>query len=82
MSGLIVNCVRRLRKRLNRTAAGEDPVKEWDHSLQQFEGTVETGFQLATFKGPLCAEPVEGMAYFVESIEYDSQAVAEAESCE
>lgn len=35
------------------------------------EANLETGFQIATFQGPLCAEPVEGMAYFVEDIEYD-----------
>ena len=56
--------------------------QEVDHLLQQFEGTIETGFQLATFKGPLCAEPVEGMAYFVESIEVDEKGVGEVESCE
>jgi hypothetical protein len=27
------------------------------------------------FQGPLCAEPVEGMAYFVESIEVDADGV-------
>jgi ribosome assembly protein 1 len=37
-----------------------------------FTGHVETGFQLAMFQGPLCAEPVEGMAYFVESIDVDA----------
>ncbi|KAJ4481902.1 translation elongation factor 2 [Lentinula aciculospora] len=30
-----------------------------------------TGFQLATRQGPLCAEPVEGLAYFVEKVEVD-----------
>ncbi|KAG2145893.1 P-loop containing nucleoside triphosphate hydrolase protein [Suillus clintonianus] len=40
-----------------------------------FTGYVETGFQLATFQGPLCAEPVEGMAYFVESIDVDADGV-------
>jgi ribosome assembly protein 1 len=34
-----------------------------------FDHHVETGFQLATFQGPLCYEPVEGMAYFLESLE-------------
>jgi ribosome assembly protein 1 len=40
-----------------------------------FTGYVETGFQLAMFQGPLCAEPVEGMAYFVESIDVDADGV-------
>jgi translation elongation factor EF-G len=30
---------------------------------------MDTAFQLATNRGPLCAEPVVGMAYFLESIE-------------
>lgn len=36
-----------------------------------FAANIETGFQIAMFQGPLCAEPVEGMAYFVESVETD-----------
>lgn len=40
-----------------------------------FDHDIETGFQLATFQGPLCAEPVEGMAYFVESVEVDTASV-------
>ena len=64
----------RLRRRLDRTkapnapsvggdcVAGDEPGHDFDHH-------VETGFQLATFQGPLCYEPVEGMAYFLESLE-------------
>lgn len=37
--------------------------------LNDFDNNVETGFQLATYRGPLCAEPVIGMAYFIEKIE-------------
>lgn len=37
--------------------------------LRDFDGNIETGFQLANQQGPLCAEPVVGMAYFVEKIE-------------
>ncbi|EIW81293.1 P-loop containing nucleoside triphosphate hydrolase protein [Coniophora puteana RWD-64-598 SS2] len=40
-----------------------------------FSNHIETGFQLATFQGPLCAEPVEGMAYFVESVVEDDEGV-------
>jgi translation elongation factor EF-G len=42
-------------------AEGE-PGHDFDHH-------VETGFQMATFQGPLCYEPVEGMVYFLESLE-------------
>ncbi|ORX36874.1 translation elongation factor 2 [Kockovaella imperatae] len=37
--------------------------------LQDFETSIEAGFQMATFQGPLCAEPVVGMAWVVEKIE-------------
>lgn len=37
--------------------------------LRDFDSNIETGFQLANQQGPLCAEPVVGMAYFVEKIE-------------
>ena len=40
-----------------------------------FDTHIETGFQLATFQGPLCAEPVEGLAYFVESLEIDREGI-------
>jgi translation elongation factor EF-G len=40
--------------------------------LRDFDDSIETGFQIATFQGPLCAEPVVGMAYFVEKVEIDS----------
>ncbi|KAF8644511.1 hypothetical protein AX16_008388 [Volvariella volvacea WC 439] len=40
-----------------------------------FDNQIETGFQLATFQGPLCAEPVEGLAYFVESVNVDKEAL-------
>ena len=39
----------------------------------EFETNIESGFQIATFQGPLCAEPMEGLAYFVEDIEFDAE---------
>lgn len=36
-----------------------------------FTPHIETGFQLAIRQGPLCAEPVEGLVYFVERVEVD-----------
>src|SRR5579872_7007391 len=68
----------RLRRKLDRTRAteassetltlNEDGIVE-DEPRHNFDHHVETGFQLATFQGPLCFEPVEGMAYFLESLE-------------
>ncbi|EJC97981.1 P-loop containing nucleoside triphosphate hydrolase protein [Fomitiporia mediterranea MF3/22] len=63
-----------LRRRLQRTQTTE-PVAGRSRLLQDAESSVETGFQIATFRGPLCAEPVEGIAYFVESLQIDSQAI-------
>lgn len=55
-----------LKKRLDRSQPheNEDVARDFD-----IDTPVETGFQLATFQGPLCGEPVEGLAYFVESLE-------------
>lgn len=53
---------------LNALNASEDHVAE-DGLGHDLDHHVETGFQLATFQGPLCYEPVEGMAYFLESLE-------------
>lgn len=51
-------------------------VDEHDRDFD-FDVHVDTGFQLATFQGPLCAEPVEGLAYFVESLETDRDGIKE-----
>ncbi|KAL4251899.1 Translation elongation factor 2 [Abortiporus biennis] len=48
-----------------------------DHAMVELESHVETGFQLATFQGPLCAEPVEGLAYFLEVFEVDEKKLEE-----
>jgi len=72
----------RLRRRLDRTKTAEAPPKPLniseggaaeDELRHDFDHHVETGFQLATFQGPLCSEPVEGMAYFLESFEVGSE---------
>jgi ribosome assembly protein 1 len=34
---------------------------------------IETGFQLAAAHGPLCAEPMEGLAFFIENLEIDAE---------
>ena len=46
-----------------------------DSVTQDFDGNVETGFQIATLHGPLCAEPMEGMAFFVERVDIDRKSV-------
>ncbi|KAF5382529.1 hypothetical protein D9615_002805 [Tricholomella constricta] len=63
-----------LKRRLERIKA-EESENETERVVRDFDNHVETGFQLATFQGPLCAEPVEGMGYFVESVEIDRESL-------
>ena len=63
----------RLRQRLSRVKESEMPQKEKDQLSRSFDGNIETGFQMATFHGPLCAEPMEGIAFFVERVEVDKE---------
>ncbi|KAF5315116.1 hypothetical protein D9619_007031 [Psilocybe cf. subviscida] len=64
-----------LRRRLQPQKSDKDD-KEVDRIIRDFDNHIETGFQLATFQGPLCAEPVEGLAYFVEQVEIDRDTLA------
>ncbi|KAJ6509004.1 translation elongation factor 2 [Mycena sanguinolenta] len=63
-----------LRRRLDKNRVPEEA--DTDKVLLEFDNHIETGFQLATFQGPLCNEPVEGMVYFVESVEVDRESLA------
>jgi translation elongation factor EF-G len=67
----------RLKHRFGRSKTEGPDIEKTTHD---FDNNVETGFQLATFQGPLCAEPVEGMAYFIEDFEIDKVGV-ENEIC-
>jgi translation elongation factor EF-G len=55
---------------LAKIAADEETARAELRLLRDFENSVEAGFQMATFQGPLCAEPVVGMAWTIENIEY------------
>lgn len=50
------------------------PEGKLSHDVN-FRGHIETGFQLATLQGPLCAEPVEGLAYFLENLDIDKEGI-------
>ncbi|KAG6910698.1 hypothetical protein DXG01_008742 [Tephrocybe rancida] len=63
-----------LKRRLERIKAGDAEV-EVEKGARDFDIHIETGFQLASFQGPLCAEPVEGIACFVESVEIDQESL-------
>lgn len=40
--------------------------------VRELDENFDTAFQLAMNRGPLCAEPVVGMAYFLEAVELHS----------
>ncbi|CAH1762973.1 9830_t:CDS:10 [Entrophospora sp. SA101] len=40
-------------------------------TLQNFDESINTGFQLATKAGPLCSEPLMGVAYFLEDFKVE-----------
>lgn len=44
-------------------------------NLRAFDESIDTAFQLTTLRGPLCNEPMQGMAYFVERLDVDEGAV-------
>jgi ribosome assembly protein 1 len=68
------NALASLRRKLEK-ARSEESLTETDRIIGDFDNHVETGFQLAAFQGPLCAEPVEGLAYFVEQLDVDRDAL-------
>ncbi|KAJ3196953.1 Cytoplasmic GTPase/eEF2-like protein (ribosomal biogenesis) [Irineochytrium annulatum] len=47
------------------------PVGKRVRSIKDYENSILTGFQLATFVGPLCGEPMSGVAFFLESVKLD-----------
>lgn len=46
---------------------GEEVVQSLP-DVRELDENFETAFQLAMIRGPLCAEPVIGMAYFLEEV--------------
>ena len=62
-------------QRLNGITGDRVGGLEIEKVIREFETHIEAGFQLATFQGPLCAEPIEGLAYFVEQVDVDKEAL-------
>lgn len=44
----------------------DNSSQKYELSIRDFVEGIHTGFQLATKSGPLCAEPLMGVAYFLE----------------
>jgi ribosome assembly protein 1 len=55
-------------------SSDESDAKAELRLLRDFENSIEAGFQMATFQGPLCAEPVVGMAWVVENVSFNKEA--------
>jgi len=51
-----------------RTCKRHEPPPSASRVALEYEPSLEAGFQIATLQGPLCAEPVQGMVYLVESL--------------
>ncbi|KAF9013346.1 P-loop containing nucleoside triphosphate hydrolase protein [Cyathus striatus] len=69
------NALASLKRRLERIKSDSNGDGTPDKVMRDFDNDIETGFQLATFQGPLCAEPVEGLAYFVEDVHIDRESL-------
>ncbi|KAK9695379.1 Cytoplasmic GTPase/eEF2-like protein (ribosomal biogenesis) [Basidiobolus ranarum] len=54
------------RKNTEVRADEEDQLETTKNLVREFEESINTGFQLATFAGPLCSEPMVGMCFFLE----------------
>lgn len=57
--------------RLQSSVFGRSNVRtrEWSRVRMELEKAVVTGFQLGTRAGPLCEEPLHGVAIFIDSIQ-------------
>ncbi|KAF9425376.1 Cytoplasmic GTPase/eEF2-like protein (ribosomal biogenesis) [Podila epigama] len=56
----------------NGASGGDDDASSSTLSsltIQDLAESVQTGFQIATNSGPLCGEPMQGMAFFVQEVE-------------
>lgn len=55
------------------TSLAIEGSQEKTRGLSEVEEAIDTGFQLATLQGPMCAEPMQGMAFFVEQVDFASE---------
>ena len=54
----------------NRIQSKTNETSRW---IKMIDESIENGFQIATNQGPLCAEPVIGMAFFIETITIEDE---------
>ncbi|KAG8798239.1 Cytoplasmic GTPase/eEF2-like protein (ribosomal biogenesis), partial [Serendipita sp. 399] len=51
-----------------RTCSRHEPPAHASRISLEYESSLEAGFQIATMQGPLCAEPMQGMAFILEAL--------------
>lgn len=44
-----------------------------DHYINRFDSNIITGFQMACAAGPLCAEPIQGVAFVLEQFSHHEE---------
>ena len=50
-------------------------IKDGNDNNVLISNGIQTGFQLATASGPLCAEPMEGIAFIIDEITVDDESI-------
>lgn len=73
----IISLLLILNYRLRREHEDPQKISKPGNGATPFDSHIETGFQLATFQGPLCGEPVQGLAYFLEKFEVAEEALSQ-----
>ena len=51
--------------------AVESGISRRGTTVKEYDGSINTAFQLCTFVGPLCGEPMMGVCYVVEEVTLD-----------
>ncbi|KAJ1960593.1 Cytoplasmic GTPase/eEF2-like protein (ribosomal biogenesis) [Dipsacomyces acuminosporus] len=57
-----------------------DRAVQPSYTIRDFEESVNTGFQLATSSGPVCFEPLAGVAVTIKSFAHNGSRVAESDN--
>uniref|UniRef100_H3G6U9 Elongation factor 2 n=1 Tax=Phytophthora ramorum TaxID=164328 RepID=H3G6U9_PHYRM len=65
----------------NLTEASE-PISEKSEQIKKLENSIVTGFQMASSAGPLCDEPVWGVAIVIEDVVFHEKGIDENKSGE
>lgn len=56
-------------------------INKESHRISDFETSIHTGFQLATTAGPLCAEPMSGVCFFIQKMTFQDSIDSNTDTC-